>query len=200
MYRPLARFSRALPRVGRGYGAPADHARIERGRPCRPLRRRRGLGLSLPPGGTRAKTRRIARIEAARRGPARDRSQRLLPAGPRRVAQRHRHRAGRNPRRLVVVGAHYDTKDLPGYLGANDNASGVAVLRQLARTIRPRTAGPTIGLRLLRRRGNAARRARLADPAPGAPGQQGRGAGSFRQAEAMILLDLVGDPRLRPET
>jgi glutaminyl-peptide cyclotransferase len=103
---------------------------------------------------------------------------------------------GRNPRRLVVVGAHYDTKDLPGYLGANDNASGVAVLRQLARTIRPRTADPTIAFvffdgeetprgipdsQILRR---GLRGSKVAAP-------------SFRQAEAMILLDLVGDPRLR---
>jgi glutaminyl-peptide cyclotransferase len=103
---------------------------------------------------------------------------------------------GRQPGRVVVVGAHYDSKDLPGYLGANDNASGVAVVRQLARSIRPRTLQPTIAFvffdgeetprgvpdsEILRRglRGSkvAARR--------------------FRNAEAMILLDLVGDPRLR---
>ena len=31
---------------------------------------------------------------------------------------------GRNPKRTIVVGAHYDTKDLPGFVGANDGASG----------------------------------------------------------------------------
>ena len=45
---------------------------------------------------------------------------------------------GREPG-YVVVGAHYDTKDIPGFVGANDGASGTAVLVQLARTIkRPR--------------------------------------------------------------
>ena len=36
----------------------------------------------------------------------------------------------------MVVGAHYDTKDIPGFVGANDGASGTAVVAQLARTIR----------------------------------------------------------------
>src|SRR4029453_5766324 len=42
---------------------------------------------------------------------------------------------GREPG-YIVVGAHYDTKDLPGFVGANDGASGTAVVAQLARTIR----------------------------------------------------------------
>ena len=46
--------------------------------------------------------------------------------------------------RVVLVGAHYDTKDLPGYLGANDAASGTAVVLRLAREIRPRTIRPTL--------------------------------------------------------
>jgi Iap family predicted aminopeptidase len=103
---------------------------------------------------------------------------------------------GRNPQRFVVVGAHYDTKDLPNYVGANDNASGVAVVRQLARTIRPRSIRPTLifvffdgeetpagvdDSQILRRglRGSKAAARR------------------FARADAMILLDLVGDPQLR---
>ncbi len=35
----------------------------------------------------------------------------------------------------VVVGAHYDTIDIPGFVGANDGASGVAVLLVLARSL-----------------------------------------------------------------
>ena len=34
---------------------------------------------------------------------------------------------GRDPGRTVIVGAHYDTKDEPGFVGANDAASGTAV-------------------------------------------------------------------------
>jgi hypothetical protein len=103
---------------------------------------------------------------------------------------------GRDPGRVVVVGAHYDTKDLDGFVGANDNASGVAVVRQLARQIRPRTLAPTVVFvffdgeetprgvpdsQILRR---GLRGSKIA-------------ARSLRGAEAMILVDLVGDRRLR---
>jgi glutaminyl-peptide cyclotransferase len=103
---------------------------------------------------------------------------------------------GRNPRRLIVVGAHYDTKDLPGYLGANDNASGVAVVRQLARTIRPRTIRPTIVFIFFD--GEETPRD-VPDAQILQRGLRGSkvAARAFRNAEAMILLDLVGDPRLR---
>jgi ADP-ribosylglycohydrolase len=43
---------------------------------------------------------------------------------------------GRSDANVVVVGAHYDTA--PGTSGANDNASGVAVLLELARRFRQR--------------------------------------------------------------
>ena len=46
----------------------------------------------------------------------------------------------------VIAGAHYDTKDIPGFVGANDGASGVAVLLELARTLPPRLEGPAIDL------------------------------------------------------
>jgi hypothetical protein len=52
--------------------------------------------------------------------------------------------AGRDPSRRVIVGAHYDTKDEPGFVGANDGASGTAVAVELARTLRPRRLRPTV--------------------------------------------------------
>jgi hypothetical protein len=104
---------------------------------------------------------------------------------------------GRDPRRVVVVGAHYDTKDIPGFVGAIDSGSGTAVVVQLARTIRPRELGPTVVFALFdgeesprgtpdtesafRRRGN--RGSKVA-------------ARSLRHAEAMVLLDFVGNRRL----
>jgi glutaminyl-peptide cyclotransferase len=36
----------------------------------------------------------------------------------------------------VVVAAHYDTKDLPGFVGANDGAGGTAAVLELARVLR----------------------------------------------------------------
>src|SRR5581483_7168936 len=90
---------------------------------------------------------------------------------------------GRDPGRYVVVAAHYDTKDLPGFVGANDGASGTAVLVQLARTIGP----PVVFLALDGEEVPAGkpdgqfltygiRGARVAAPV-------------YRKARAMILLD-----------
>ncbi|MFL5946092.1 MAG: M28 family metallopeptidase [Gaiellaceae bacterium] len=53
---------------------------------------------------------------------------------------------GRDPRRTVILGAHYDTKNVRGFVGANDAASGVAVLLEVARAIRPKTVRPNIVL------------------------------------------------------
>jgi glutaminyl-peptide cyclotransferase len=99
---------------------------------------------------------------------------------------------GRNPRRTVVVGAHYDTKDLPGFVGANDGASGTATVVELARSIRPRQLRPTVVFILFD-----------GEESPkGTPdseferyGLRGSkvAARTYRNAEAMILLDFVGD-------
>jgi glutaminyl-peptide cyclotransferase len=112
-----------------------------------------------------------------------------VPGGLRNVVGTVR---GREPG-YVVVGAHYDTKDIPGFVGANDGASGTAVVTQLARTIeRPRhtihfilfdgeespRATPS---RLFQARG--LRGSKLAAP-------------RYRDARAMVLLDFVGDRRL----
>ena len=98
---------------------------------------------------------------------------------------------GREPG-YVVVGAHYDTKDVPGFVGANDGASGTAVAAQLARTIRrplhtvrfvffDGEEAPGVSNSDFERRG--LRGSKVAAPA-------------FADARAMILLDFVGDRRL----
>jgi glutaminyl-peptide cyclotransferase len=102
---------------------------------------------------------------------------------------------GRDPRRVVVVGAHYDTKDIPGFVGANDGASGTAVVLQLARTIRPRELRPTVVFIFFDGEETPA-------DAPSDDflryGLRGSkvAARVYRKAESMILLDLVGDRRL----
>lgn len=102
---------------------------------------------------------------------------------------------GRNPRRKVVIGAHYDTKDIRGFVGANDGASGTAVVRQLARTIKPRQLRPTLIVVFFD--GEEAPR--------GAPDSQFERYGlrgskvaarAFRSAESAIVLDFVGDKDL----
>jgi len=37
--------------------------------------------------------------------------------------------------RPILVGAHYDTKDIPGFVGANDGAGGVAAVLELSRAL-----------------------------------------------------------------
>jgi hypothetical protein len=99
---------------------------------------------------------------------------------------------GREPG-YVVVGAHYDTKDIPGFVGANDGASGTAVAVQLARTIRR----PRHTLKFILFDGEESPR--------GTPDQLFRQRGlrgskvaapRYRDARAMVLLDFVGDRRL----
>jgi glutaminyl-peptide cyclotransferase len=101
---------------------------------------------------------------------------------------------GRNPRRQVVLGAHYDTKDLPGFVGANDAASGTAVVRQLARTIKPRQLRPTLIVVFFD--GEEAPRGKDAQfERYGLRGSK-VAARAFRTAEAAIVLDFVGDREL----
>jgi glutaminyl-peptide cyclotransferase len=100
---------------------------------------------------------------------------------------------GREPG-YVVVGAHYDTKDIRGFVGANDGAGGTAVVTQIARTLkRPRHTLKIILFdgeesprgtpdRLFVQRG--LRGAKVAAP-------------RYRDARAMVLLDFVADRHLR---
>jgi glutaminyl-peptide cyclotransferase len=100
---------------------------------------------------------------------------------------------GREPC-YVVVGAHYDTKDIPGFVGANDGAGGTAVVTQIARTLkRPRHTLKIVLFdgeesprgtpdRLFAQRG--LRGAKVAAP-------------RYRDARAMVLLDFVADRHLR---
>jgi len=99
---------------------------------------------------------------------------------------------GRVPGRVVVVGAHYDTKDIRGFVGANDGASGTAVARQLARTIKPRQLRPTVVFVFFD--GEEAPRG-VPDSQFERYGLRGSkvAARSLRHAEAAIVLDFVGD-------
>jgi Zn-dependent M28 family amino/carboxypeptidase len=103
---------------------------------------------------------------------------------------------GRAPQRLVVVGAHYDTKDIPGFVGAIDAGSGTAVVTQLARTVPPRTLRPTIVFILFdgeeSPRGTPDRRFEV-------EGLRGSKVAAQRhsRARAMVLLDFVGNRHLR---
>ena len=99
---------------------------------------------------------------------------------------------GREPG-YIVVGAHYDTKDIPGFVGANDGASGTAVAVQLARTLeRPRHT-----IKFILFDGEESPRG-TPDRLFAARGLRGAkvAAARYRDARAMVLLDFVGDRRL----
>lgn len=96
-------------------------------------------------------------------------------------------------RPAIVLGAHYDTYDIPGFVGANDGASGVAVVvaaaRALARIRRPAGAPE---LRFVLFDGE--------ESPPGVDFLEGGVRGSTAYAEehadeigALVLVDMVGD-------
>jgi Peptidase family M28 len=100
---------------------------------------------------------------------------------------------GREPG-YVVVGAHYDTKDIPGFVGANDGAGGTAVVTELARTIeRPRHT-----LKIVLFDGEESPRG-TPDRLFAKRGLRGAkvAARRYRHARAMVLLDFVADRDLR---
>jgi glutaminyl-peptide cyclotransferase len=99
---------------------------------------------------------------------------------------------GRRPG-YVVVGAHYDTKDTPGFVGANDGASGTAVAAQLARSIRR----PRHTVKFAFFDGEESPRGTPDDEFEDA-GLRGSkvAAPTLDGARAMILLDFVGDRHL----
>jgi hypothetical protein len=53
-------------------------------------------------------------------------------------------RLGAKRGKAIVVAAHYDTKDLPGFVGANDGAGGTAAVLEIARALRKAEGLPPI--------------------------------------------------------
>lgn len=101
----------------------------------------------------------------------------------------------------LIVGAHYDTKDaIPGFVGANDGASGVGVMLEVARSLPRPLPGPSIqfvGFDAEEARGN---RDFIDDGARGSKqyveyAQAGGEQGSvpLEEIDAMVLFDMVGD-------
>jgi glutaminyl-peptide cyclotransferase len=146
---------------------------------------RRQVEMGPRPAGSE-ESRRLARL--LRRIVPRGRYQEV-PGGLRNVIGTVR---GREPG-YVVVGAHYDTKDIPGFVGANDAASGTAVVAQIARTLRR----PRHTIHFVFFDGEESPRG-TPDEDFEEEGLRGSkvAAPAFAQARAMVLLDFVGDRRL----
>jgi len=94
-------------------------------------------------------------------------------------------------RGYIVVGAHYDTKDIDGFVGANDGAAGTAVVTELARTIRR----PRHSIRFVLFDGEESPRGSNNFLRDGLRGSR-VAAARFGDARAMVLLDFVGNKRL----
>ena len=150
---------------------------------------KRQVALGPRPAGSPA-SRRLA--ERIRRSLPRGRFQ-AVPGGLRNVIGTI---PGRMPGRLVVVGAHYDTKDVPGFVGANDGASGTAILIQLARTLKPRRLRSTLVFVAFDGEESPAGTPDERFEELGLRGSK-VAARRYRKARAMILLDFVGERNLR---
>jgi glutaminyl-peptide cyclotransferase len=101
----------------------------------------------------------------------------------------------------IVLGAHFDTKnDIQGFVGANDGASGVAVVLEIARALGGRVDGRSVYLALFDAEEARGERPFQVDGvrgsrqyvriarAGGAPGVP-----PLDRIESMVLLDMVGD-------
>jgi glutaminyl-peptide cyclotransferase len=178
---------------GSGGGSPASKAdRFDAQRAFRDLRAQVRIGprVSGSPGSRREVSLIVRRLRRA--GVQRVRVQRPLRNVVARIPGRERG--------TVVVGAHHDTKDIPGFVGANDGASGVAVLLELARDLPRRLEGPAIDLVFF---DAEEPRGDLPFDLDGARGshqfvryaQKGGTDGSppLGEIRAMVLFDMVGD-------
>jgi hypothetical protein len=171
---------------GEADGSPAAAARVDRFDGAAAFRLlRRQVEIGPRPAGS-PESRRLTRL--LKRIIPRGRYQEV-PGGLRNVIGTVR---GREPG-YVVVGAHYDTKDIPGFVGANDGASGTAVVAQLARTIRR----PRHTIQFIFFDGEEAPRG-VPDHEFERYGLRGSkvAAPAFSDARAMVLLDFVGDKHL----
>jgi hypothetical protein len=117
-----------------------------------------------------------------------------VPGGLRNIVARV---PGRDPHDLVVVGAHYDTKDIPGFVGANDGAAGTAMVVELARHLRPHTLRATVLFALFDGEESPAGTPDSDFEQAGLRGSKTAADAYGDAASAMILLDFVGIPHLK---
>jgi glutaminyl-peptide cyclotransferase len=104
----------------------------------------------------------------------------------------------------ILIAAHHDTKDIPGFVGANDGASGVAVVLELARALPDSVTGPSVHVALFDAEEARGDRPFEVDGTRGSrqyvryaqesrPGRLVQGTPPLAEIQSMILFDLVGD-------
>jgi hypothetical protein len=180
----------ALGGGGAGGDTPAAARadRFDSGRAWAELRRQVKLGPR--PAGSRKLRRLAARLrEALPRG-----SFESIPGHPglRNVVGRI---AGTAP--AVVIAAHYDTKRLPGFVGANDGAAGTAAVVELARALRRlERPGDAPELRFVLFDGEEATDDSRPFAATGLRGSKAYATRHAGEVGAVILLDFVAAKEL----
>ncbi len=136
-----------------------------------------------------------ARLEAEGLAVAIDEFEDDTPGGPQ-TFRNVEARLGGGGGRCMVFGAHYDTKGgIPGFAGANDSASGVGLLLELARALK--NAPPDVEFRFLFFDGEEC--AVRYGPKDGLHGSR-RAARRLKDEGAagpFLLFDMVGDADLR---
>jgi hypothetical protein len=99
--------------------------------------------------------------------------------------------------RAVVLAAHYDTKDLPGFVGANDGAGGTAAVVEIARALRKvRRRADAPPVRFVLFDGEEATDDRRDFYVTGVRGSKAYARRHARELRALILLDFVADKNL----
>lgn len=95
--------------------------------------------------------------------------------------------------KAVLLAAHYDTKDLPGFVGANDGAGGVAVVLEVARALARDRRSCQRELRVAFFDGEESPAGSTDFAADGLRGSRAYVAAHPRGLRAMVLADFVAD-------
>lgn len=98
--------------------------------------------------------------------------------------------------RAILVGAHYDTKDIPRFVGANDGAGGVAVVLELARVLRAGRRACDREIRFVMFDGEESPRDSTDFLADGLRGSRAYAAAHARALRAAVVVDFVADKNL----
>ena len=103
-------------------------------------------------------------------------------------------RLGPKRGKAIVLAAHYDTKDMPNFVGANDGAGGTAAVLEIARALRKVKGLPPIRFVLFD--GEESPDDAADFYSTGLRGSRPYARRHAKRTRAMILLDFVGDKQL----
>jgi Zn-dependent M28 family amino/carboxypeptidase len=95
--------------------------------------------------------------------------------------------------RPILLGAHYDTKDIPGFVGANDGAGGVAAVLGVTRALSADRRACLRPLRVLMFDGEESPRGSRDFRADGLRGSGAYAAAHADELHAAVVVDFVAD-------